>query len=1069
MRRKLRFKKVVAMVLSSVMVTGAFSCSAMAATPSPKMEYMFDTSIAGDANGVVTILDSDSAAESFVLYWGDDQGKLKDYAPIITLSRNQAKRGYRMVNSMAIPKGATRLLAYPKQGDKELDLCQEFDIPESKRVKKEEPLTTMFFISDIHIDEANSVNARHYEEALEQIKTIDNKASAIVINGDIADKGLASQYALEKSLVEKHKEGLPPIYYNIGNHDAWDKTDGKNGSENYMAATGNPLRYDVTVAGKHLVFLGQISPGSGGVDIELTNEDLQWLDEQLAADQKTGRETYLFIHQGISNTVSGTFSGQWMYHHVVNEAELKAVLDRYPSVIFISGHSHMNLDARITAQSGLASGLSYINDSSTAYLTVRDSDVYTGADDGAGSQGMYVEIYRDHLVLNGRDFVTKEWIPRSTLRLDLVNQDTALGQVSIEGEPVVNQVLKANVSDLSADVDANDIAYVWYADNDKCGEGKTCRVTDQTVGKRISVKAYDVKNSRVSGDKCKDAVTKNGYPSNYTTFYLDKGAVTIGENSVSGYDKNGSLITASNANGYRITQTEGVTSNSPVLVTGGKHNIELDHVNLTSDQYNFKIDSGADVTLTLRGDNVIRYTKPDSSAALEVTGGGKLTINGTDADFLRADHTAHGSGAGIGGTLHGSCGDITINGGNIAAVGGMYAAGIGGSSTTTTMGKITINGGKVYASVYLTCAPAIGSGWCSEDQIATGTGGEIEINGGIVIAQGGNNVDWNPYGAGAGIGAGPNDHLKKITINGGSVNAMCGSGNVSGEVNDIGNSGYEDNKTLNIPKTPVIINGGSVIKYHDNMPKTVDRNGDVLALTKVDTGLNHEAVTIDINGTTSKAITEQDGSLSIYYPTTKDTIITVTTEDGQVKVTKNISKKDSDVDGHWAKDAILDLMKRGIASGNEKGYFEPDKRATRAEFAQMAATAFSYYTNSNTQVFDDVTLQDWYFYSVMALNNENIVSGVSDKNFAPQSLLTREQMATIIYRILSAKKVELKTSEIVTFIDENQISPWAKEAVNVLQQNGLVSGRDGKFDPQGYATKAEIASVLQRVLVFMEK
>lgn len=1068
-------KVFLALLLSLVMMLPVFSMPTIAAENDNIVHYLFDNDVAGDGAGTISVKapTTNTKYDSFVLYWGDENGKLQDYTSIITLSKVQAELGYRMVNCLAIPKGATRIVAYLKNGDQELNESYSYALPANKVTVDEKPLTTMFFISDIHIDYADSILCNNFEHALDDIKAIDSKASAIVVNGDIANQGLPYQYALEKELVAKHADGLPPIYYNIGNHDTWDKTDGKTGSENYTAATGNPLRYDVTVAGQHLIFLGGISAGQG-VDIKLTEEDLQWLDAKLAEDAKAGQQSFVFIHQGVSNTVTGTFEGQWMYHHIQNESEFKSVLSKYPSAVFVSGHSHVTLDARLTALNGLASSPSYINDSSTAYLTIKDNDVYTGADDDDGthgSQGIYVEIYKDKIILRGREFKQEKWISRSNLKLDLINKDTKLADTTtISGMPVVGNSLTAHVNNLVSGVNENDLTYTWYADTVKCGEGKTYRVDKDVLGKKISVKVRDSKTGRFSGAECSDATTENGYATDYTTLYLDKGAITIGDNAVSGFDQNGKEITTANAKGYIITQSA-ATSDNQVTITGGKHNLIMQHVNLVSDKHNFKIDGNADVTLTLRGENDIHYGKDTSSAALEVTGDASLTINGTPRDHLVADHSQGGRGAGIGGTIDGACGNITINGGDIAATGGTCAAGIGGSKGTTKMGKITINGGRILAKVYLTSAPGIGSGWCPESQVKEGSDGEIEINGGVIIAQGGyDEPSWSPYGAGCGIGAGPNDHLKKITINGGNVDVMCGSGNISGTVNDIGNSGIRDNTTLDVPATPVIINGGNIIAHNNNLVNAVNQDGDAVAVKTLSTGLISTNVTLDINGVKSAARTEQDGSLYVYYPIEKDTVITATTEKGKTVATANIKATAAvgtlkDIKGHWAYDAIMDMVDKGIVKGNTDGTFQPNKAATRAEFAQMTAKAFGYESTKTESVFTDVKPADWYFKSVTALTDSSIISGVSQTNFAPQTTLTREQMAAILYRVLSDKKVALTAGKTASFHDDTSIAPWAKEAVYTLQENGIVSGREnGTFDPQGSATKAEIASMLQRVL-----
>jgi len=177
----------------------------------------------------------------------------------------------------------------------------------------------------------------------------------------------------------------------------------------------------------------------------------------------------------------------------------------------------------------------------------------------------------------------------------------------------------------------------------------------------------------------------------------------------------------------------------------------------------------------------------------------------------------------------------------------------------------------------------------------------------------------------------------------------------------------------------------------------------------------------------------------------------------------------SDISGHWAYNAIVAMQTKGVVSGTPDGKFEPDKTATRAEFAKMAAVAFGYTSSGTTTNFSDVSSSDWFSKYVGALSEKNIISGVTDSSFSPNGSLTREQLATIIYRILVNKHATLSSASATTkFADGNSISSWAKDAVYTLQSTGIISGKgNNQFDPAGYATKAEVASILQRALALI--
>ena len=157
--------------------------------------------------------------------------------------------------------------------------------------------------------------------------------------------------------------------------------------------------------------------------------------------------------------------------------------------------------------------------------------------------------------------------------------------------------------------------------------------------------------------------------------------------------------------------------------------------------------------------------------------GGTITINGGEVHAV-----GYGSGAGIGGGHSGAGGTITINGGIVSATGSNDGAGIGGGCYREG-GIITINGGKVTAYGGRETGAGIGGGHI-------GNGGTITINGGNVTAYGGK--------SGAGIGGGNKENGGNITINGGNVTAIGGTSSyVSGAGIGGGNNGNGGNITIN--------------------------------------------------------------------------------------------------------------------------------------------------------------------------------------------------------------------------------------------------------------------------------
>ncbi len=180
---------------------------------------------------------------------------------------------------------------------------------------------------------------------------------------------------------------------------------------------------------------------------------------------------------------------------------------------------------------------------------------------------------------------------------------------------------------------------------------------------------------------------------------------------------------------------------------------------------------------------------------------------------------------------------------------------------------------------------------------------------------------------------------------------------------------------------------------------------------------------------------------------------------------KNPVPNFTDINGHWAKEHILFTVSRGLFSGTSETTFSPNTTLTRGMFVtalgRLAGINPADYQNRK---FTDVKADAYYAPYVNWAASKGIVSGTTSSTFAPDSNITREQMAVIMKNYADKMGYSIpKTLEAVTFADNAQISSWAKDAVKAMQQAGVLSGKENnRFDPQGNATRAEAATVLHR-------
>lgn len=176
-----------------------------------------------------------------------------------------------------------------------------------------------------------------------------------------------------------------------------------------------------------------------------------------------------------------------------------------------------------------------------------------------------------------------------------------------------------------------------------------------------------------------------------------------------------------------------------------------------------------------------------------------------------------------------------------------------------------------------------------------------------------------------------------------------------------------------------------------------------------------------------------------------------------------------DVSGHWAASAIAFVTERGLFNGTSATEFSPNAPMTRAMLVtvlhRLAGTPAS---GQNT--FADVPPGQWYTDAVAWANASGIVTGTGAGSFSPNGNVTREQLATMLYRYVSAAEGDTSaTGALTRFSDGGSVSSWAADAMAWAVGAGILGGRDtGALDPAGNATRAEVATMLMRLVDFLD-
>ncbi|MDK2784764.1 MAG: hypothetical protein PWQ41_1115 [Bacillota bacterium] len=170
----------------------------------------------------------------------------------------------------------------------------------------------------------------------------------------------------------------------------------------------------------------------------------------------------------------------------------------------------------------------------------------------------------------------------------------------------------------------------------------------------------------------------------------------------------------------------------------------------------------------------------------------------------------------------------------------------------------------------------------------------------------------------------------------------------------------------------------------------------------------------------------------------------------------------SDLEGHWVKEKVEDLVAAGIISPGEK--FRPREPVTRADFVKMLVLAVGLpQVVSFPPTFSDVRQDQWFYNYVETAAHYGLVKGDSSGRFRPFEGLTREQMASMVMRALG-DTTEASTAFLARFKDSAKISSWAKEDVARAVARGILSGTDqGFLFAEQAATRDQAAAVIWRV------
>lgn len=168
----------------------------------------------------------------------------------------------------------------------------------------------------------------------------------------------------------------------------------------------------------------------------------------------------------------------------------------------------------------------------------------------------------------------------------------------------------------------------------------------------------------------------------------------------------------------------------------------------------------------------------------------------------------------------------------------------------------------------------------------------------------------------------------------------------------------------------------------------------------------------------------------------------------------------------WYHPATDYVLEESLMNGYADGTFHPSSTLSRAQLCQILNNSEGRPAVSGGSGFADVPNSLWCADMVAWASDNGIVTGYGDGTFRPDGSITREQLATMLWRYAGSPE---SSHSLERYTDAAQISSYAREALAWANENTIVNGYgDGRLGPKGVATRAHVAQMLKSFLTGIE-
>ncbi len=285
---------------------------------------------------------------------------------------------------------------------------------DSPVTQDEEAKLSFVFWGDTQVSNIFYERGPRFSAACRDLENINGKLDALLIVGDIAENGMESEYQTIYDMLSPAADKFDHILMCPGNHDVRLKayklqmkrfTAFNNSFPNAVQLDGKRYNYTYEINGYKFIVMGTDS--STFEEAYISDEQLEWLDSEIAATQDSGKPVFVMNHQPLKKTHG--LPGTWGMPEAFDlgsvgeqSEEIEAIFNKYNNVIYLTGHLHNGVGKYSYQDCGSFKALN------VPTVSCNNAD---GLEDNG--QGYVVNVYEDKIVAKGRVFAAGEWIDPS--------------------------------------------------------------------------------------------------------------------------------------------------------------------------------------------------------------------------------------------------------------------------------------------------------------------------------------------------------------------------------------------------------------------------------------------------------------------------------------------------------------------------------------------------------------------------------------------------------------------------------------------------------------------------------